>query len=117
MRIPDAPLRLWLIARPSPEARTLEAALVDAGASVQTHAFPTSDGRAAPGGLAGLAGLASDLGAALREVVEGVDIAEAICDEYGESPDQWQVQSKGNAYLTEKFPNLDYIKKATLLDD
>ena len=53
----------------------------------------------------------------IGKVIEGMDIAEAICDEYGESPDQGQVQSKGNAYLTKNFPNLDYIKKATVLDD
>lgn len=53
----------------------------------------------------------------IGKIVEGMDVAKAIYDQYGESPDQGQVQNKGNAYLNEKFPNLDYIKKAILLQD
>jgi len=50
------------------------------------------------------------------EVVEGMDVVESICDEYGESPDQGQIQSRGNEYLESKFPNLDKIKSATVID-
>jgi peptidyl-prolyl cis-trans isomerase A (cyclophilin A) len=52
----------------------------------------------------------------IGEIVEGMDVAEAICDTYGESPDQGQVQSSGNEYLNENFPDLDFIKKAVVLD-
>lgn len=33
----------------------------------------------------------------------------------GAGPDQNELQEKGNTYLREKFPELDYIKKATIL--
>ena len=51
----------------------------------------------------------------IGRVVSGMDIVEAINPEYGEQPDQGRVQSHGNAYLKQSFPNLDYIKKATIL--
>lgn len=48
------------------------------------------------------------------KVVEGMDVVKAINAEYGERPDQGQIRSRGNAYLTASFPRLDYIKKVTL---
>lgn len=51
----------------------------------------------------------------IGEVIEGMDIVEAISDEYGEAPDQGRIQQKGNAYLESSFPNLDYIKSATVV--
>ena len=53
----------------------------------------------------------------LGRVIEGMDVVESICADYGESPDQGQVQSRGNEYLEDKFPNLDYIKSATLIEE
>ncbi len=55
------------------------------------------------------------------KVVEGMDIVDKINGEYGEGaprgrgPDQGRIQSEGNAYLKKDFPNLDYIKSATIL--
>lgn len=54
---------------------------------------------------------------AFGEVVEGMENVRAICDEYGESPNQGRVQSEGNAYLERDFPNLDYIKSATVISE
>lgn len=48
-------------------------------------------------------------------VVEGMEIVEAITAEYGQDPDQHRISTHGNAYLQAEFPNLDYIKQATLL--
>lgn len=48
-------------------------------------------------------------------VVKGMDVVESLYKEYGEGaphgrgPDQMQLMSRGNAYLSESFPNLDYI--------
>ena len=33
----------------------------------------------------------------------------------GRGPNQARVQSDGNAYLASAFPNLDYVKKATIV--
>lgn len=52
---------------------------------------------------------------AFGQVVEGFDNVKKITSEYGQRPDQGAIQSKGNEYLKASFPNLDYIKKTTLL--
>ena len=52
----------------------------------------------------------------IGRVIEGMDTVRAICDEYGESPDQRQIQEKGNAYLETVFPNLDYIQRIEVLE-
>jgi peptidyl-prolyl cis-trans isomerase A (cyclophilin A) len=49
------------------------------------------------------------------KVVEGMDAVDKINGEYGESPDQGRIQGEGNAYLKQQFPNLDYIKSASIL--
>lgn len=47
-------------------------------------------------------------------IVEGMESVDAINAEYGEMPNQGQIQSTGNAYLDASFPNLDYIRTATI---
>jgi peptidyl-prolyl cis-trans isomerase A (cyclophilin A) len=49
------------------------------------------------------------------KVTEGMDVVDKINSEYGESPNQGAIQTEGNAYLKKSFPNLDYIKSATIL--
>lgn len=55
------------------------------------------------------------------KVSEGMDVVDKINNEYGEGaprgrgPDQGRVQMEGNAYLKKDFPNLDYIKSASIL--
>jgi cyclophilin family peptidyl-prolyl cis-trans isomerase len=49
------------------------------------------------------------------KVISGMEVVKAITAEYGEKPDQGQIQSRGNAYLQEKFPNLDFIKSAKIV--
>lgn len=55
--------------------------------------------------------------APLCKVVEGMETADAFNGEYGEKVTgmQGEITSKGNAYLREKWPNLDYIKTATIV--
>jgi peptidyl-prolyl cis-trans isomerase A (cyclophilin A) len=48
------------------------------------------------------------------QVVEGMEVADAINAEYREKPDQGSIAAQGNAYLTKNFPNLDYIKSAVI---
>jgi len=50
------------------------------------------------------------------EVVEGMDVVDAINAEYGEQPDQGQMQYEGNEYLNKAFPNLDFIKTARIVE-
>jgi peptidyl-prolyl cis-trans isomerase A (cyclophilin A) len=55
------------------------------------------------------------------KVVEGMDVVDKINGEYGEGaprgrgPDQGRIQREGNAYLKKDFPNLDYIKSASIV--
>lgn len=51
------------------------------------------------------------------QVVEGMDVVDAINSQYGEKPDQGQAQAKGNEYLNKSFPKLTHIKKATVVKD
>ena len=50
------------------------------------------------------------------EVVEGMEVVDAINAEYGQQPSQGQIAGRGNAYLEENFPNLDYIIKAEIIE-
>jgi peptidyl-prolyl cis-trans isomerase A (cyclophilin A) len=53
-------------------------------------------------------------------VARGMDVVDKIYSAYGDGPpqgkgpEQFRVQSEGNAYLTKSFPRMDYIKKATI---
>jgi len=49
------------------------------------------------------------------KVVEGLEVVRAITAQYGQQPNQGMIQARGNAYLKEAFPNLDYIKRVTLV--
>lgn len=54
------------------------------------------------------------------KVIEGMDVVDKLFSGYGEGaprgqgPMQQRIQSEGNAYLEKDFPNLDYVKKATI---
>jgi len=50
----------------------------------------------------------------IPSVLPGYHICELL-PEYGERPDQAQIQTNGNVYMKEQFPNLDFIKKATII--
>ena len=50
------------------------------------------------------------------QVIEGMEVVESIFSGYGEDPDQGQIERKGNAYLKEHYPKLDYIKKVTVVE-
>jgi peptidyl-prolyl cis-trans isomerase A (cyclophilin A) len=55
------------------------------------------------------------------KVIDGMDVVDKINGEYGDGapygrgPAQGRLQMEGNAYLKKDFPNLDYIKSATIL--
>ena len=46
--------------------------------------------------------------------MESVD---SIHSGYGEQPDQGQITTVGNEYLSEHFPDLDYVEKATIVEE
>jgi peptidyl-prolyl cis-trans isomerase A (cyclophilin A) len=60
--------------------------------------------------------------AAFGEVVEGMEVVDALHSGYGEGapsgpgPDQRQIRARGNAYLEAEFPELDYVERATIIE-
>lgn len=50
------------------------------------------------------------------EVVEGMDVAEKINSKYKERPNQGAIQRSGNEYLKAEFPDLDFVKKASIVE-
>lgn len=53
----------------------------------------------------------------IGKIVEGMDVLKKMNTEYGENtPDvQGKFQSQGNAFISKRFPNLDYIKSIELV--
>ncbi|MBI2899010.1 MAG: peptidylprolyl isomerase [Planctomycetes bacterium] len=60
--------------------------------------------------------------AAFGEVVEGMEVVEALYSGYGEGaprgrgPDQGRIQTEGNEYLEREFPKLDHVKTARVVE-
>ena len=52
--------------------------------------------------------------APFAQVIEGMNVVTSIYAGYGEQPDQEAITKRGNAYLNEQFPKLDYIKTAVI---
>jgi peptidyl-prolyl cis-trans isomerase A (cyclophilin A) len=58
----------------------------------------------------------------IGQVIEGMDIVDRFYSGYGEGapqgkgPDQARIQREGNEYLTRDFPQLDAVKKASIVD-
>lgn len=61
--------------------------------------------------------LDADRFAPFGKVVSGMDVALAIEAKYRELPDQNAIRSAGNDYLKSQFPDLDFIKKASVVQD
>jgi peptidyl-prolyl cis-trans isomerase A (cyclophilin A) len=59
----------------------------------------------------------------IGEVVEGMDVVDALHAGYGEGaprgrgPDQGRIQAEGNAYLAREFPDLDWIRSAKIVEE
>ncbi|GAB4151529.1 MAG: hypothetical protein Tsb009_26950 [Planctomycetaceae bacterium] len=51
------------------------------------------------------------------KVVEGMNVVDALYSGYGEQPNQGQIAQVGNSYLRDHFPQLDFIKKATIISE
>jgi peptidyl-prolyl cis-trans isomerase A (cyclophilin A) len=54
------------------------------------------------------------------QVTSGVDVVDQLYSGYGEGapqgrgPNQGRIQAEGNTYLTKEFPNLDFVRKASI---
>jgi peptidyl-prolyl cis-trans isomerase A (cyclophilin A) len=59
----------------------------------------------------------------IGQVVEGMDVVDALHAGYGEGaprgrgPDQGRIQKEGNEYLTREFPDLDWIRRAEIVEE
>ena len=51
------------------------------------------------------------------KVTEGMDHVDAINSKYGESPEQGRIEQIGNDYLKQSFPELDYVKKMSIMSE
>jgi peptidyl-prolyl cis-trans isomerase A (cyclophilin A) len=66
------------------------------------------------------AGLDSQGFAPFARVVSGMEVVDRLNAEYGDGPprgrgpEQFRIQTEGNAYLTKEFPRLDFVRKATI---
>ena len=55
------------------------------------------------------------------EVIQGMDVVDGLHANYGEGPprgrgpDQGRIRAEGNKYLEKDFPQLDYVKRAVVL--
>lgn len=55
------------------------------------------------------------------KVISGMDVVDKLYSGYGEGapngrgPDQNRIQTEGNAYLTQSFPRLDHVTKASII--
>ncbi len=56
--------------------------------------------------------------APIGKVIEGMDVVMSLNDQYqGQlTPMQGQIMARGNAFLDERFPGLDYIKSAAIVE-
>lgn len=50
------------------------------------------------------------------QIVKGMEVVDKINSKHGERPNQGAIQDQGNAYLNKSFPDLDFIKKATIVE-
>ncbi len=50
------------------------------------------------------------------KVIEGMEVVDKINSKNRERPDQGAIQAEGNEYLKQEFPDLDFIKKATIVE-
>jgi len=54
------------------------------------------------------------------QVSTGMNVVDQLYSDYGEGapngrgPNQGRIQAEGNAYLTKEFPNMDFVRKATI---
>jgi peptidyl-prolyl cis-trans isomerase A (cyclophilin A) len=53
--------------------------------------------------------------APIAEIVGGMDVVDSLYAGYEERPEQSRIDTEGNAYLLREFPNLDFIKTATIV--
>ena len=51
------------------------------------------------------------------QIIEGMENVDAIESKYGESPDQGEIKDAGNQYLQQKFPDLDFVKKMSIVSE
>jgi peptidyl-prolyl cis-trans isomerase A (cyclophilin A) len=49
-------------------------------------------------------------------VIEGMAVVSQLNSEYGERPDQFEIEARGNGYLSRDFARLDFIRTATIVN-
>ena len=54
--------------------------------------------------------------APFAEIIDGMDVVDALYTGYGETPNQGLIQKVGNAYLNKQFSRLDHIQKVSIVE-
>ena len=53
--------------------------------------------------------------APFAKIISGMDVVDKLTSKYGEAPSQSKIKSVGNEYLKKEFPDMDFIKKASVV--
>lgn len=121
--VPDFVVQFGINGDPKVQAKWREAKIKDDPVKVSNKRGTVTFATAGPGtrttqlfiNLSDNSRLDSMGFAPFGKVIRGMDVVDKLTSKYGQMPQQGQIQAEGNAYLKKNFPDMDFIKKATVI--